>query len=62
MAIHMMDPRKVITKNFLDSCLKIRKERNELQRLKAFGPSEGGPESVIRPARGVRERIWRCLS
>lgn len=45
MAIHMMDPRKVMTKNFLDSCWK----RNKWQKLKASGPSEGAPESVTSP-------------
>lgn len=44
MAIHTMDPRKVITKNFLASCLK--RKRNKLQRQMVVGSSEGTTESV----------------
>lgn len=45
MAIHMMDPRKVMTKNFLASCGK-----EEWLKLKASGSSEGALETGICPA------------
>lgn len=45
MAIQMMDPRKVMTKNFLDSCGGCKAKRNKLQVLLAFGPlSEETPK------------------
>lgn len=48
MAIQMMDPRKVMTKNFLDSCRGCKGKKNKLQRLLAFGPSLKEPQNVTR--------------
>ena len=48
MAIQMMDPRKVMTKNFLDSCRGCKGKRNKLQRLPASGPSLRALQYVMR--------------
>lgn len=39
MAIQMMDPRKVRTKNFLDSCWRWKGKRSELQDSWSLAPS-----------------------
>lgn len=48
MAIQMMDPRKVMTKNFLASCRGCEGKRNKLQGLLAFGSSLREPQNVTR--------------